>query len=486
MAGLPPVHLGANILLAFAAVGVLRGGAQKRWVESADRVRQPQRQFFLDFGLSGLAGVLAAAANVLVHHFPLASTASLVYGVLSYGFFIALDMSLARERRVIRDTLAQTAARPAPRRLYSMTRRFTLMAVATAVLVGIVVVSVLARDMAWLTQVGSDPQAVREAVIAVAYEIIFILAVLLALGVNLIVSYSRNLRLLFQNETGVLEKVSRGDLTRMVPVATRDEFGLIAGHTNSMIEGLRHRSQLLNALKLAEEVQRNLLPSKPPDIPGLDVAGTSLYCYEIGGDYYDYIGLPGGGLGIVVADVSGHGIDAALYMASARAFMISKVPDFRGPAPLLREVNRFLARDSASTGRFMSMFFVVIEPQTKTMRWVRAGHEPAVVFNPLTGSFRELGGEGITLGVMEDADFQEVSQQGWEPGAVLVIGTDGISETRSPANEFFGAARFRDAIRRNAGKPAAEILSAVIAAVNDFRGEAAQEDDVTLVVVKLP
>lgn len=252
-----------------------------------------------------------------------------------------------------------------------------------------------------------------------------------------------------------------------------------------MIEGLRHRSQLLSALKLAEEVQRNLLPSKPPEIPGLEVAGASLYCDETGGDYYDYVLLPGGRLGIVVADVSGHGIDAALYMASARAFLISKVTDFKSPALLLRDVNRFLARDSAPTGRFMSMFFLEIEPETKTLRWVRAGHEPAVVFEPAEGRFSELGGDGMALGVVENLDFREYSRQGWEPGAVVVIGTDGISETRNRSNEFFGTNRLREAIRRNASKPAAGIQSAVIAAVQDFRGAAAQEDDVTLVVVKL-
>jgi sigma-B regulation protein RsbU (phosphoserine phosphatase) len=105
-----------------------------------------------------------------------------------------------------------------------------------------------------------------------------------------------------------------------VPVATRDEFGQIARHTNTKIEGLRHRQQLISAHKLAEEVQLTQLPAGPPKVPGLDLAGTSIYCNETGGDYFDYILLPEGRLGIVVADVSGHGIDAALFMASARPF----------------------------------------------------------------------------------------------------------------------------------------------------------------------
>jgi sigma-B regulation protein RsbU (phosphoserine phosphatase) len=366
-----------------------------------------------------------------------------------------------------------------------MTRRFTLVAVATALCISVVNLAVIARDMAWLTTVGSDPDATAAAILSVTYEILFIMAVLLGLAVNLIISYSRNLKLLFENETGVLERVTNGDLSRMVPVATRDEFGLIAGHTNTMIEGLRHRIQLISSLKLAEEVQRNLLPAEPPRIPGIDLAGTSIYCDETGGDYYGYLPLPGGRMGVVVADVSGHGVDAALFMASARAFLISEAEAYRGPAVLARDVNRYLTRDSAPTGRFMSLFFLEIDPSGRILRWVRAGHEPARVFDPSEDAFSELGGEGMALGVYEDADIREYEQRGWQPGTVIVIGTDGITETRNRSGEHFGGGRVRDIIRARAAEPAAAIQAAVIEAVQSFRGQAPQEDDVTLVVVKL-
>jgi sigma-B regulation protein RsbU (phosphoserine phosphatase) len=113
---------------------------------------------------------------------------------------------------------------------------------------------------------------------------------------------------LFNNETDVLERVSRGDLSRTVPVATRDEFGVIAGHTNSMIRGLRHRTKLITALKLAEEVQQNFLPVSAPDHAGLDLNGTSIYYEETGGDYYEFFKLPKNNLGVVVADASDHGV----------------------------------------------------------------------------------------------------------------------------------------------------------------------------------
>jgi sigma-B regulation protein RsbU (phosphoserine phosphatase) len=485
MAELPPVRLGVNILAAFALVLMLRRPFEVRLVDAADETSQPKRQFVFDLALGLAAGVVAAGLNFILYGFPAASTLSLVFGGVTYSFFVALDMSLFRERGIILNALNQNRALPPPKRLFPMTRRFTLVAVASALCVSIVNLSVIARDMAWLTTIGTDPAATQNAILSVTYEILFIMAVLLGLAINLIISYSRNLKLLFENETGVLERVTNGDLSRFVPVATRDEFGLIASHTNTMIEGLRHRIQLISALKLAEEVQRNLLPAGPPKIPGLDLAGTSIYCQETGGDYYDYVFLPKNRLGIVVADVSGHGVDAALFMASARAFLISETQVFKSPATLVSEVNRYLTRDGDPSGRFMSMFFLEIDPAAKTLRWVRAGHEPAVVFDSATGVFSELGGDGMVLGVEDKAACREYEKQGWAPGTVIVIGTDGVTETRNPAGELFGSERVRQVIHSNADLPAAGILSAVIGAVQAFRREAPQEDDITLVVVKL-
>jgi len=311
------------------------------------------------------------------------------------------------------------------------------------------------------------------------------MAVLLALVVNLIVSYSRNLKLLFNNETDVLERVSRGDLSRTVPVATRDEFGVIAGHTNSMIRGLRHRTKLITALKLAEEVQQNLLPLSAPDHPGLELTGTSIYCDETGGDYYDFFKLPNNNLGVVVADASDHGVGSALLMTTARAFLISGVHNFQGPAKLAGEINLFLTRDSSKTSRFMSMFFLEINVSDKTLNWVRAGHEPALLYDPAKDSFEYLMGEGLVLGVKADYGYQEYNHQGWTPGSVLVVGTDGIQETRNAKDEMFGLDRLRETVAKHSAASALAIQTAVIERLDQFRGKTGQEDDVTLVVVKL-
>jgi sigma-B regulation protein RsbU (phosphoserine phosphatase) len=485
MESLPPVKLGAHILAAFAAALLLRYPLEKRFVDGAEEIAQPARQFVLDQGLGAVAALVAGGLNHVRFGFPAGSVLSLILGVMFYSFFVALDTALAREHAIILKVAREGRALPVPHRLFPMTRRFTLVAVATAICVSAVNVLVIARDMSWLTGIGDDPAARTEAILSVTGEVIFIMVVTLGLAANLIVSYSRNLKLLFRNETSVLEQVTRGDLSRKVPVATRDEFGLIAGHTNTMIEGLRHRTELISALKLAEEVQRTLLPAGPPQLPGTDVAGASIYCNETGGDYYDYFALPGGRLGIAVADVSGHGIDAALFMASARAFIHSEAQGFSSPSALARDVNRYVARDCGPTGRFMSMFFLEIDPALKTMRWVRAGHEPALMVDPGAGDFRELGGEGMALGVEDEVAYRDYALTGWGPGTVVVIGTDGITETRSPSGEFFGAGRVRELVRAHAHRPAEHIQAAVLRAVEAFRGDAPQEDDITLVVVKL-
>jgi len=485
MESLPSVELGAVIFVAFAVVLVLRRPLEKRWVVPAREVSQANRQFQLEIFLTAMAGMLATGYNSFVHDFPIGSGVSLVMGCVVMGFFIGLDMALARERNIISSSLEMEIALPPPTRLYSMTRRFSMVAVATAIFVAVVIVLVISRDIVWLSTIGEDSAGLAQAQMSVSSEIAFIMAVLLVLVINLIISYSRNLKLLFKNETGVLEKVSNGDLSRMVPVATRDEFGVIAGHTNSMIEALRHRIQLLSALKLAEEVQRNLLPSGAPRVPGLDISGTSIYCDETGGDYYDYIELPNGRLGVVVADASGHGIDAALHMTTARAFLVFAARNFTGPALMLDEVNRYLTRDSVSTSRFMSMFFLEIDPQKRSLRWVRAGHEPAMVYLPEADDFSELAGDGMAMGVTTDYTFKEYTAGELKPGSVVVITTDGISETRNPEGEMFGVDRLRETIRNQSGNEAEQIKAAVIESVDAFRGSAAQEDDITLVVIKV-
>ncbi|MGD1974907.1 MAG: SpoIIE family protein phosphatase [Desulfobacterales bacterium] len=485
METLPPVTLGVILLISFLIVLAFRVPAERRFVNKAPGARQPRSAFILDLTVCLAAGLIAAAYNRITFEFTLSSAGSLMIGCAVAGFFIGLDSALIRERILIRKAISQNHRLSPPKHLFSITRKFSFVALVTTVVVSTVMSMVFARDIVWLSKLEQDVGAILDAQMSVAAEVFFIMAVLAVLVINLIIAFSHNLKLLFNTQTDVLERISHGDLSHNVPVATKDEFGVIAGHTNKMIDGLRHRLRLLNGLTLAEEVQQNLLPQQAPRVPGLDISGTSIYCDKVGGDYYDYFRLPDNRWGIVVADASGHGVGAAMHMTTVRAFLHFAARQYQGPAQLLTDVNTYATRDSSQTSRFMSVFFLEVNPADKTLLWVRAGHEPALFFDSHAMKFSELNGRGMALGIDEEYRYQSFSQTGWNAGDIILIGTDGIHETHDEADNMYGQHRLREIVRKHAGQSSASIKNAIIESLQDYRKQASQEDDITLVVIKL-
>lgn len=242
-------------------------------------------------------------------------------------------------------------------------------------------------------------------------------------------------------------------------------------------------------MEVAASVQQGFWPKSAPPLSGFEVAGISLPCDATGGDYYDYIMRPGfGGKGrtccLAVGDVTGHGVQAALLMASARAFLRSRLQFPGDPATVVGDVNRLLARDLGLTGRFMTLFLMEIDTVSLGVRFVRAGHDPALLFDPATGAFTELGGRGIPLGIDGDWCYEETSLGGVPPGSVLVCGTDGIWETRNASGTMYGKERLCQVVRRTAASDAKTVARAVLADLDAFRQQEPRLDDVTLVVVK--
>ncbi|WP_051327304.1 SpoIIE family protein phosphatase [Desulfatibacillum aliphaticivorans] len=482
MENLPPVKLGAAILFFFAAALIPRWFLEKRWVEKSP-MSQSGRQMAMDLVLVLIFGLMGAIYAHVYLGFPRTSAILLYVGFSLAGFFIAVDMALHRERKVLTAALDANNYLP-PKKFYSVTRKFALVAISSALLTTFVIYLVVLNDIDWLASAGQDAQSIAMAQESVGKDILFIMLIFMALAVNMIWSYSRNLKLLFENETNVLESVSKGDLTRRVPVATNDEFGVIAGHTNIMIQGLSHRQKLLGELALAEEVQQNLLPQAAPTVPGLDLAGTSRYSSQTGGDYFDFITLPDEKIGLLIADASGHGVGSALHMATARSIFRTLALREDRPAKIVTDMNRQLTQDTWETGRFMTFSYTVVDLDKRALTWVRAGHDPAFLYDPKTDAFEYLDGRGVALGLHPAWEYEEYGMEGFTPGKVLVIATDGIWESANAQEEMFGKKAMEKVIRQHAKNSASNIMEAILDEAQAFRAGQKMEDDMTIIVAK--
>jgi sigma-B regulation protein RsbU (phosphoserine phosphatase) len=303
-------------------------------------------------------------------------------------------------------------------------------------------------------------------------------------GAFLTALVSLNLARPFKDIIQVLQEVRNGVFNRKVRVATSDELGYTGDVINEMTQGLLERDRMRQSLALAMEVQQRLLPKNPPQVPGLDIAGRSIYCDETGGDYFDYLEHGPGCLGLAVGDVSDHGIQSALLMTTARAFLRQRASRRGSLAGIMADVNRQLARDVEESGQFMTMFYCEVDVSKRSLSWVRAGHDPALLFERNSRSFQELGGRGLALGLMEQAEFEELSRP-LQGGEVLVMATDGIWEAQNRRGEPFGKEALKRVIRDNSQGSAQALVDAVIEAVARFSGHPARKDDLTLVVVKV-
>jgi sigma-B regulation protein RsbU (phosphoserine phosphatase) len=264
----------------------------------------------------------------------------------------------------------------------------------------------------------------------------------------------------------------------------RDDQGLAIGN----MAFVTNLSEQKKSLALAAEVHKSLQPPTVFQASGLDVAGRTIACEEIGGDYFDFlqdIQCAGNHFDAVVGDVTGHGVDAALFMTTARAFLRMRASQCGDIHQIITEMNRHLTLDILETGRFMTLFYLRIYPESKTLHWVRAGHDPAIIYDPVGNKFEELMGAGLALGVDGNYAYEENLKTGLLQGQILAIGTDGIWETFNTDGKMFGKKRFRDIIRANAHLGASEIIDAVYGELSSFSKGLRKEDDATLVIIKV-
>ena len=284
-------------------------------------------------------------------------------------------------------------------------------------------------------------------------------------------------------------QVRDGNYDHRIDVPSRDEIGLLADSFNHMIEGLKERDRIKtekerieSALQVARDIQQSLLPRELPILPGFDFAARNIPCEETGGDYYDFIPMGKGETGLVIADVTGHGIGPALITAETRALLRAAVASTENPGDALSVVNDQLVADLPDRW-FVALFLGVLNAHERTLTFASAGHEYPLLYRAKTGLFEELESTALVLGVRPDS-FPTGPRTDLDTGDIMLFHTDGARDTFNEHGEWFGAERMRSILRGARHESAEAIMCALLDAIREFRGTATQMDDITLMVVK--
>jgi sigma-B regulation protein RsbU (phosphoserine phosphatase) len=291
------------------------------------------------------------------------------------------------------------------------------------------------------------------------------------------------------------ERIGQGDFTHRISIESRDQLGDLAVSFNRMSASIEHllhvqreKQRLDDELRIAREIQKSLLPVEPPRMPGLAIADLCEPAREVGGDYYDFFEISPRQLGVLVADVSGKGTSAALYMAELKGLMLALSHTELSPRRLLVDVNRRLA-DQLDNRSFITMMYAVIDLDAGTLTCARAGHTPLLVVNG--GRSLVITPDGMVVGLRLPgaADrFEKMLEEHTHPvgpGDVIVLYTDGITEAMDEEGELFGDAGLARVVCSHAHLEPAGIRERVVREVRAFAGRAEPHDDMTMIVLKI-
>jgi hypothetical protein len=265
--------------------------------------------------------------------------------------------------------------------------------------------------------------------------------------------------------------------------ATEEDVAIPPG----MLFTRSERERLKAEFDVARRAQQEMLPDAPPNLEGFEIAAVCRPSKEVGGDLYDFIFLPQGKLGIVVADVSGKGVPASLYMTLTKGLLDSVSEELTDPGDILREVNRHLY-EVCRRRVFVTLFLGVIDPISKTMSYARAGHNPTLFLKASDRNTSFLKPPGMGLGLNDGKIFDKslkVETIALEPNDALLFYSDGITEAMNSDNEEYGEQRLINVAARIGGVTAEEMLKAVMNDVDEFLGRVPQQDDQTVVVVRI-
>jgi sigma-B regulation protein RsbU (phosphoserine phosphatase) len=258
----------------------------------------------------------------------------------------------------------------------------------------------------------------------------------------------------------------------------------VARLTTAIGREMAQRERLNRELEIAREVQEHLFPQRLPPVLGLDYCGQCRPAREVGGDYYDFLDLSGGKLGIAIGDVSGKGVGAALMMASVEASLRALAPVVDDPAELMERVNSLVYGASAAN-RFVTLFYAQYDPASRRLTYVNAGHNPPVVLRNCAGACQVLRLEtgGPVVGFLPNSYQRGLFSH--EAGDLVVLFTDGVSESMNIRNKEWGEERLIEFAKTCHGLPALESVTRILAAAQAFAAGASQHDDMTLVVFRV-
>jgi len=330
---------------------------------------------------------------------------------------------------------------------------------------------------------------------AVGVLLLIIQFVALLMGLTIARSITGSVHELF---TGT-ERVRQGDFSHQIHVETRDQLGELADSFNSMTARLgellvemAEKKRLEEELRIAREIQMSLLPQQPPlSLPGVSLTALCHPAREVGGDYYDFLPLGSNRLGLLIADVSGKGTSAALYMAELKGLMLSLSQIHRSPRDLLIAANNIIC-DHLDSRSFITMIYAVLDLDAGTMTWARAGHTPVL---HLAGGGRQaeasiLVPDGLVLGLKLDngerfaALLEEVTTP-LDAGDLFMFFTDGLSEQMNPGEDLFGEARLGSLIAQHRDLPFDELRERIVREVRAFADGAPQHDDMTFILLRV-
>ena len=288
----------------------------------------------------------------------------------------------------------------------------------------------------------------------------------------------RVIGLIYVDSPHLIREFSREDLNLLTVMANVAAIRIEHARLNEIEEAER---AMAKDMEQAALIQKGLLPSQPPAIAGLDIAGKTTACRTVGGDYFDYLTFPDGRVGVLVGDVAGKGMPASLLMSSLQARVQVLFEEADDLARKITRLNKAIC-SNCPDNRFITFFMTVVNPLTGELVYTNAGHNPPVLVRA-AGGFDTLKGGGVILGILPSATYKETLAQ-MESGDVLVLFSDGVTEAANPTDEDFGEERLGNLVESLRHRPAAEIVEAIEAAVCEFTQGAPAADDITVVVVR--